>query len=243
MTTSAKSVHGTTLKRGVNAIAELTNIGGVEIKAETIDVTSHDSASGYREWILGLKDAGEISIEGNFIPGDTNGQIGLKTDLLAGTLQAFTITFPAALATVWTFNAIVSKFKINDAKSGNEAATFSATLKISGAPTLAITASADATTIAVSVGTLVPAWSATVYDYVDAVVTGTANLTFTVTDATAVITLYNSFTGATSTLGTGVPSAAQTLGAADSVTTFIVTCTDTNKTPKIYTVKVARAAP
>jgi predicted secreted protein len=243
MTTSAKSVHGTTLKRDGNLVAELTNIGGVEIKVDTIDVTSHDSASGYKEWIGGLKEAGEVAIEGNFIPGDTSGQIGLHTDMVAGTLQAFIITFPAALATTWTFDAIVSRFKINDAKAGNEAASFSATLKISGAPTLGITASADATTIAVSVGTLVPAWDADKYDYVDAVVTATANLTFTVTHATAAtITLHNGFNGTTSSLTTGVASSAQTLGAADTITEFVITCTVTGKTPKVYTIDVARAA-
>lgn len=242
MTTSAKSVHGTTLSRDGNAIAELTNIGGVEIKVETIDVTNHDSASGYKEFIAGMKDAGEVAIEGNFIPGDTDGQIGLHADLVAGTLQDFVITFPAALATTWTFSAIVTKFKINDAKSGNEAAKFSATMKISGAPTLGITASADATAIAASVGTLNPAFSGAVYEYVDPVITGTTALTFTVTDATAVIKLHNSFTDAESTLTTEVASAAQSIGAAGTVTTFTITCTDSGKTPKVYKVYVSRAA-
>lgn len=242
MTTSAKSAHGTTLSRDGHTVAELTNIGGVEIKVDTIDVTNHDSASGYKEWIAGLKDAGEVPIEGNFIPGDTDGQIGLLTDLAAGTLQDFVITFPAALATTWTFSAIVSKFKINDAKAGNEAATFSATLKVSGAPVLGITASADATTIAVSVGTLNPAWAGDIYEYVDPVITGTTALTFTVTDATAVIKLHNSFTDGTSALTSGVASAAQSLGAAGTVTTFTITCTDSGKMPKVYTVYVSRAA-
>lgn len=243
MTSSAKSVHGTTLSRDSHLVAELTNIGGVEVKVDTIDVTSHDSASGYKEWIGGLKEAGEVGIEGNFIPGDTEGQIGLHADMVAGTLQAFVITFPSALATTWTFSAIVTRFKINDAKSGDTVASFSATLKISGAPTLGITASADATTIAVSVGTLVPAWSASKYDYSDAVVTGTSSLTFTVTHATAAtITLHNSFTGGTSSLTTGVPSGAQALGAADSITTFTITCTVSGKTPKVYVVEVVRAA-
>jgi hypothetical protein len=115
-------------------------------------------------------------------------------------------------------------------------------LRISGKPVLAITASADATTIAVSVGTLNPAFSGSTYEYVDPVVTGTGSLTFTVTDATAVITLHNSFTDGTSTLTTGVASAAQSLGAAGTVTTFTITCTDSGKVAKVYVVYVSRAA-
>jgi predicted secreted protein len=233
------------LERDGNPVAELTNIGGVEIKVDTIDVTSHDSASGYKEWIGGLKEAGEVAIEGNFIPGDTLGQIGLHTDMVAGTLQDFVITFPAALATTWTFSAIVTRFKVNDAKSGDTVASFSATLKISGAPTLGIGASAGAATIVVSVGTLNPAYAIGTFEYIDPVVTGTASLTFTVTaDAPTlhVITLHNSFNGSTNTLTSGGASGAQTIGAAGTVTTFTIKCTESGHTTKTYVIHVSRAA-
>ena len=56
---------GTVLTLG-SAIAELTNITGPGIKLDLIDVTSHSSASKFREFVPGLADAGEFSLEGNF---------------------------------------------------------------------------------------------------------------------------------------------------------------------------------
>jgi predicted secreted protein len=240
MASAAVAAKGIALTMNDNAIAEIENIGDLGLTGETIDVTNHDSADHVKECIGGLLDGGDVAIEGNLIVGNTNGQIAMWTALKARTVQAFVMTFPTAITATWTFSAVVTDFKtkhpIKD-KLG-----FTAKVKISGLPVLAIGASVDATTIAVSVGTLVPAWLATVYEYVDAVVTGTASLTFTVTDATAAsIALYDSFTGATTSLTSEVASGAQTLGAAGSITTFVVTCTDTGKTSKIYTVRVARA--
>ena len=68
----AKKAQGTKLKIGANSIAELTSIGGLSLSADTIDVTTLDS-DGYREFIQGMKDGGEVSISGYFNPADTNG--------------------------------------------------------------------------------------------------------------------------------------------------------------------------
>jgi hypothetical protein len=120
---------------------------------------------------------------------------------------------------------------------------FTAKIKISGLPVLAIAQSVNATTIAISVGTIIPAWSATVYEYADAVVVGTGSVTVTVTDATAAtITVHDSFTGGTTVCASGAASAAQTLNVAGTITKLVVTCTDTGKVPTIYTIWVARAA-
>ena len=53
---------GTKLTKGSVDISGLTSIGGIEITAETIDVTTLDSDGGYREFIGGFKDAGEVPI-------------------------------------------------------------------------------------------------------------------------------------------------------------------------------------
>ena len=41
-------------------VAGLTSIGGLELSADTIDVTKLDSAGGYREFIGGFKDGGPL---------------------------------------------------------------------------------------------------------------------------------------------------------------------------------------
>ena len=43
----AKHAYGTTLTWDSIAVAELTNINGVEITADTVDVSTHDSADAY----------------------------------------------------------------------------------------------------------------------------------------------------------------------------------------------------
>lgn len=135
MTTAATAAFGTILTRNAHPIAELNNIGDIELSQEFIDVTTHDSTGGYREFIAAkIREAGEVVVEGNFLATDTNGQIGLKSDLEAGTVQNFVITFPDG--TTWTFTAVVSKFSISSPLEKQMG--FSATLKIAGKPTLAV---------------------------------------------------------------------------------------------------------
>lgn len=136
---NAKIGYGTTLTRAGNAIAQITNIAPPNLSADSIDVSAMDSANGYREFIQGMRDGGEVGVEMKFYPGDTNGQAGLIDDFNNGTLQAFVITFPTAMGATWTFNAIVTGFE-GDIPF-DDAIGASATLKISGKPALGVTAS------------------------------------------------------------------------------------------------------
>jgi predicted secreted protein len=49
-------------------VAEVLDISGPNMSMETIDVSSQDSVNGWREYIAGWRDAGEISISANWIP-------------------------------------------------------------------------------------------------------------------------------------------------------------------------------
>ena len=51
---------------GWTDIVNLTNISGPSISVDTIDVTAHDSADGFREFTAGVIDGGDITLEGNF---------------------------------------------------------------------------------------------------------------------------------------------------------------------------------
>jgi predicted secreted protein len=131
------AVHskGTVLKLGTNAIAELSSIGGLSLSADSIDVTTLGSANGYREFIQGFRDAGEVSLSGNFKPNDTNGQSALLTNLNDGSVDEYAIEFPTELGYKWTFDAIVTGFSTSASTDG--VVTFEATLKVTGKPTLA----------------------------------------------------------------------------------------------------------
>lgn len=232
--TNGKLGYGATLTRNGNAIAEITSLSAPSLSADSVDVTTMDSANGYREFIQGLRDAGEVSVEGLFYPGDANGQVGLITDFNAGTLQTFVLTFPSAMGASWSFSAIVTGFEGDipmDDKVG-----FTATLKISGKPTLAVTASNNISGLTISnSAVLYPAFNASVYDYVATVLTGVSSVTATPTASAGVITVNGN------TVTSGQASSAIALGSAGSVTPITIVVTEAGKTPKTYTVKVARA--
>jgi predicted secreted protein len=138
----AKRALGTKLKIGTTspvAVAGLTSIGGLELSADTIDVTTLDSDGGYREFIAGFKDAGEVSLEGYFVPEETKGQKELYTLFESGATSEFTIEFPNSLAK-WEFDGIVTGFSTG--ADLEDPLSFSATIKVSGAPTLTVPAGA-----------------------------------------------------------------------------------------------------
>ncbi len=235
--TDAIFAGGTTLKRDGNLIAELTKIGGLEITLGTIDVTTLTSTSDFREFIGGLLEVGEIPIEGNFIAGDTDGQVALMSDQLAKTVQDFIITFPTTITATWTFTALVTKLKIGDYSTGDKV-SFSGSLKPTGVPTLAIGASDGLTTdfFTISESAVVsPAPAATKYDYIATVLTAIESVTVT-PHGTGVLRVNGAV------VATGEASTAITLGAAGTITDITITQTDTGKVAKTYKIKLFRAA-
>ena len=56
--------NASVFKLGSTTISEVTSISAPNLTADTIDVTTHGSTGRYREFIQGLRDGGEITIEG-----------------------------------------------------------------------------------------------------------------------------------------------------------------------------------
>lgn len=127
---------GTVLNFGTTPVGELTSIGGLELSADTIDVTTLSSDGGYREFMGGFKDGGEVSLSGLFNPGDT-GQAALYAGFESGETKECKIVFPVALGASWEFKAVVTG--LSTSAELEEAVSFEATLKVSGKPTLKIT--------------------------------------------------------------------------------------------------------
>jgi len=128
---------GTKLLIETTPVAKLTSISGIDASAETIDVTSLDSQGGYREFLAGFKDAGEVSISGWFVPGDP-GQAALYTAFQSGETQSCKIQFPASLGAAWEFDGVVTAFTTS--AETEDAITFESTIKVSGEPTLTLPA-------------------------------------------------------------------------------------------------------
>lgn len=125
---------GTTLKVNSKAVGGLTTINGIEISAETVDLTALDNATGYREKEPGFKDAGEVTVSG-YLDGSDQGQDEMYTLLNSGATTTCNIVFPAKIGKTWTFTAGVSRFVTGAELEGG--VTFEATLLVSGQPVLA----------------------------------------------------------------------------------------------------------
>ena len=128
------AAKGTILNVNSVAVGSLSNIDGLEPTMETIDVTTLDSSGGYREFVGGLKDGGELPVDGYLNAGDA-GQTAIQAAFDAGVAVPCSIVFPATIGYTWTFNGLVTGFKTGAALE--DAVSFSATIKVSGKPTLA----------------------------------------------------------------------------------------------------------
>ena len=131
----SKSV-GTKFNIGAQAVGGLSSIGGVEVSSETTDVTALDNVSGYKEYLGGFKDGGEVPLEG-FLDGEDKGQEAMYAAFESQDEKEFSIVFPEKIGKTWTFKGIVTKFATNAAVG--DAVKFSASVKVSGKPTLAKT--------------------------------------------------------------------------------------------------------
>lgn len=141
--TAGVAAKGTLFNWATHDVAELTSISGPSESMDTIDLTSHDSTLAFKEFVAGLRDGGEITIEGNFILGDTNGQIAMHSDFQSGTAQTWIIKHPTweDPGHLWpqvTASGLITAFELSypmDGKIG-----FTATIKVTGKPVLKVTA-------------------------------------------------------------------------------------------------------
>lgn len=111
-------------------VANVTEIGILDASAETIDVTAHDSADGWREFVGGVKDGGELSMSINYDPA-VHGAI---FDLLGEDGVSHKITMTDSGAAIAEFDGIVTGFSVGapfDDKLSGEV-----TIKVTGKPTV-----------------------------------------------------------------------------------------------------------
>jgi predicted secreted protein len=129
---------GTQLKRGdggspetFTAIADPTGISGPGLSRNTIDVTSHGSPDQWMEFLGGLKDGGEVSVDINYDPANHD---TLVDDFDDAAPRNYQLVFPDDDSTTWSFGAIITGFE-PDAPYDDKLSA-SLTFKVSGKPTL-----------------------------------------------------------------------------------------------------------
>lgn len=131
---------GTLFKRGdgagpevFTAIAEVVDITPPALSKDTFETTHHTSDDQYKEYLPGLRDAGEVSVTLNFLPGDT-GQEGLLSDFNSNTKRNFQIVLPDAGTETWALSGFVTGYAMTTPL--NDRVTVVVTIKPSGKPTL-----------------------------------------------------------------------------------------------------------
>jgi len=119
------AAFGTVVKLDTVALGGVISLSGPGVTIDTIDVTSHSSTSGYREFVEGLADGGELTMEIIF---DDANELVLATKRAAGLTVTIEITWPGAI--VWSAEAWLTGIEPNAASDG--ALTATVTWKITG---------------------------------------------------------------------------------------------------------------
>lgn len=230
--------HYTRLLRNGHVVAEITDISPPSVSRDDIETTHYDSDDGFKEYMAGLADGGEITLECNLIVGDTNGQQGLRADYEAGTVQSFELALPNAANSSWEINATVKAY--SESSPIGDKLGFTTTMKVTGKPVLIMD---DGST-----GLTTPYF--TLAGEISGAITPSPA-------ASGSIYLYSATAGASDTYVTVTPTAAAgtikvngvtvVSGNSENVTTPAATTTpvfisvkETDKAPKIYKINITR---
>lgn len=144
---SGRDGFGTQFQRATNltpgttfeTIANVTNIGGPDRSRETIDVTAHDSPGGWMEFIGGLKDGGEISLDVNYDPAEATHDLDDDFDDDLARNYRIIILPDTADEYTWSIKGVMTE--LSDEFPYDDKMARSMTIKVSGKPTLAATGS------------------------------------------------------------------------------------------------------
>jgi len=123
--------HGTTLVGGsTGTVANVISITGPNQTRDSIDVSTMDSTSAFREFISGMLDPGEITFDVNYA-GAAAGEANSLNTALTAAAETWTITFPDTSS--WACSGFVTALGFGD--PFDDKITQSVTIKFSGVPT------------------------------------------------------------------------------------------------------------
>jgi len=138
MPSSAIAGVGTVFNRGDGAsseaftsIAEVNSISGPTMSRDFIDVTSLDSTDGYREFIGGFRDGGQLTLNMNFT---RDGFEQMRLDFEDDDSINYQIVLPDAGNTTLDFAAFVTDLPLTI--TPDDKVTVDVTMKITGHVTL-----------------------------------------------------------------------------------------------------------
>jgi hypothetical protein len=134
--------YGSEFQIGTTKVAEVIDISGPSMSKDAIDVSHNDGTAGdgWRVFIPGFRDGGEIGVSANWIPVDSthDGSTGILGVFEGNSLQSFRIVTAddgsSGTVTI-SFNGIVTSF--NPTMPLTEQGKLDFTIKVSGAVTFA----------------------------------------------------------------------------------------------------------
>ena len=143
MTSSAFWAYGSLFQIGdstganYTTVAEVTKLTPLAMKRDSIDLTSHQSSDGYSEKIPGMRDAGAVSVDCNWLPTNTT------QDKTTGVLSTFNdnvnhywrVVLPGSILTITMFGH-VTEFK--GELPLKEQGALSLSIELSGKPTFSV---------------------------------------------------------------------------------------------------------
>ena len=113
-------------------VGRLTSVGEIAPEAEELDVTTLESTGGYREYMQGFRDSGELELTG-YHDGTDAGQRAIRAAFASGASGAFAVEFPDG--TTVSFSGFIKSHSIGSAEVDG-AIGFGAVIRISGPVTV-----------------------------------------------------------------------------------------------------------
>ena len=117
-------------------LAERVSIKGPGFSRDSLDATHMDSPNNWREFIAGLKDGGEVTIESNYVPTDAtqNATTGALALFNSGVTRNWKLVMPVSPIVTWILPAFLTNFEPDIPL--DDKMMLSLTLKVAGEPTL-----------------------------------------------------------------------------------------------------------
>jgi hypothetical protein len=141
MASNAWWAYGSEFQIATTKVGEIIDINGPSMSKDAIDVTYGDGTvgDGYKSFIPGWRDGGEVNITANWIPADStqDGTTGLLSVFASDALQAFKIVTAedGSSGTMdISFSGIITRFNVDMPLT--EQGKLDCTVKISGAVTI-----------------------------------------------------------------------------------------------------------
>ena len=143
MSSSAFWAYGSTLQLGDAAgavftdVAEITKLTPLKMKRDSILLTSHQSPDGYDEKIPGMRDAGAVAVEANWLPSSAtqNSTTGVLATFNDNLNHYWRVVLPGSILTIGLYGH-VSEFGGDLPIKEQGLLTFS--VELSGKPTFTV---------------------------------------------------------------------------------------------------------